>query len=947
MTSAYSGVIESQVEGLGGYQSIQTIGAIQQAMQQKIDINKEKVNATLAEFKLDLIREEDQAVFASKMKTLEDMANNSGSINFLDNSLPSAIRNHFSQAIDQETIKQVVNTKNIRAYDATVQDRRDKGKGAYNEANDWYGRQVAGYDSYLKGETDDLGSLVYTDYVDVNEKLNKNFNTWLKNSGHETNVIQDGDMKSDFFTLTKTRGVSEARIKEYIQSQIQSDPTIQKQLAINGKYQYRGVSDESMERQRNFDIDRGITSNKEEILKIKMQKDLYKKNSSEYKQLSAVEEALLNQNDIYKNQMELPFNRDSYEYGRVVENLMNSYAKTNAKFEVLDIKYDDLPFSIRERKAKLSIAQERLNIEKQKLADKQKEEKTKKDKENQDPLVVTSPLGSNEERQGTYAKELETNLQTDLDITVQMAKNEFPEQFRGMSDEEVTNQVVSMAKNVNNRDFGKGYSPAFTSALDKIGNGLEVVRTHKKAQYDTFSESVMKNIYDGILDGKNINLDHLAKGSPYLAKSAKSGKRWNNLTQKEKDVIMVETALYSKDNILSDDKTYGENSLDYVLDYIKETNPDLDFNTIREENKPGFGTAVLGAGQFILGGLGMGAGNVKNKAVQAFYNIAGYDEEADRVAKEDLFGEGWFKEGAKKIGKGLGSTANALTSDSSIWSIQGRQFGGDKTFGKDPTEQLRNFVKSGDTEKDNVAKKFIGDELDFKKTVLLDPSVNKSYHNTAKQLAQFYNLQMPDKETIIEVQSEGPNLRLTIVPDSRLSPIDRKTAFNFRSSVLVPKEDAGDLAKIYNDEISRNNDPRNEYNTINKTQINYSIPEDVMEVEQTLRSLNKRDPERYNGEGLKYMQSRYLTKEDYRELIKGFEEDKIIKAEEIINQEYVITPYTDTSGNVKVVINKKTGEGLKAIKMYDYIAKYRPEEFESLIPDYMYNFINEQLIGIE
>ena len=263
----------------------------------RYNANEAQVNQAIAQFSsIDLIREEDREYLYNNLKKVIDIVDNTDNIDFSKTGLGSDLATYISQAVDKNVLKQAANTRSIRNYNSNLEQIREKNPELYSQVNDQDARIQGGYYDYLSGEKNDLGSLNYVNFTDVQDNLIKK--SKQLNDLNPDRVIKVPDGKG-YFVEKQVKGLTQSEWLRVLPTMLtEQDRT---QLAINGRVRYgynnqSALLDINRIKQANtdkldkalIDIDSKIEliadeSSKEALKKEKRQiQDYYKKANASY-----------------------------------------------------------------------------------------------------------------------------------------------------------------------------------------------------------------------------------------------------------------------------------------------------------------------------------------------------------------------------------------------------------------------------------------------------------------------------------------------------------------------------------------------------------------------------------------------------------------------------------------------------------------------------------------
>lgn len=208
--------------------------------QSTIDTNfgilQQTVDQTLGQ---DLIRESDRQYLKDKVRGVINTLDRTDEIRFDSKKSRFTIQDALSEAAkDPEVLKQVANTKKIRQVQQFYQDRQKKGD--INQQNFEYAYQKSGINDYLNGQTNGVNDFRYSEYVDVDAKMDELARKLKAANPNEMISIQNpvtGQTVSKKVSL-----ITPDEMRQYLKVQLNADDL--KQMEIDGAMMY-GMNDQA------------------------------------------------------------------------------------------------------------------------------------------------------------------------------------------------------------------------------------------------------------------------------------------------------------------------------------------------------------------------------------------------------------------------------------------------------------------------------------------------------------------------------------------------------------------------------------------------------------------------------------------------------------------------------------------------------------------------------
>lgn len=364
MANAYS-VLVDHGDKLETTENAQYVGAIQHAMQQKFDINLAKIEDLIGKVStVPLVRDKDKKYLGDRLQTMLSMVDANSKLDLTDNTVASQINNYISSAVDDNVKEQISNSQKIYQFNNGLEELKVKDPKKYNEANHAYSLYKSGFDKYMKGESDSLGSMDYIPYTDksqVIDELKK-----IKDLKGDLNVetVDNNGGK----VVRKLSGLTSEEIYQYMPQLLSSQ--VLTQLRIDGWAKYKDNLPEAQKAlkerkdQETETLDNGI---KEQQAIIDNLTNTQEDRSLATKRLAQIKERKQQSEDNYKNidinnpeDLGYYLEKTGYEY---------SIARVASGRENVTYEKDDVFFAQKDLEIKL----EDLELKKQALAIKQGE----------------------------------------------------------------------------------------------------------------------------------------------------------------------------------------------------------------------------------------------------------------------------------------------------------------------------------------------------------------------------------------------------------------------------------------------------------------------------------------------------------------------------------------------------------------------------------------------
>ena len=633
----------------------QLTGTVQSAMQQTYSQNVSKVDELINQFtSVPLVRASDKKYLGERLQTLLSSVDKNVKSSWVSGNVTREVANHISSAIDDNVLKQMSNSQAIINFEQTAAEKKAKNPDLYNDANYMYAKDKAGYEAYMKGETDSIGSLQYVDYYDVNKHLTQEVEKFAKDRGYER-VLSD-DNNEYIYKTVHGKKVSPEEIGDYIKTKIDTDVRLKQQLLINSHAENRGFTDEQVLQKYSEFVNKEAQGYEEKIKVLQNQKK--NTNPDDVATLQALDSAIT-QTDTYRKSLLAQakpenFDRDAVQYTNYKNTLINNHAKTFSYEDITDVKFDDYQIKMMKAQGKLST--------------------------DGTPSVGVAGVGAGqmversiEDTPEGEVKDKFTQFYTDREKVWTDMTSHMKARLKAEGKEpSVANQnayYAGLKKAVDNGiDLNaSGYSSEDIKLYKKVeAYNKENYRMMKVAEeaYGDASEKTLDGLFGG--KSKDLNVDGLATTMPYTAGLLKKYNSSEQLSKKERDLALYEIAKNAKDTLIDDDKAKKQVEL-YMSLLEREnsfTKEDLKTN-LKTTEQPGFwsGTwdAAKGVANVVGGYLGSVTAGVTN------FRPESYEQSINQSAKQAELGSNQFGKGATQVGKWF---SNKFVTDADLADIQ-------------------------------------------------------------------------------------------------------------------------------------------------------------------------------------------------------------------------------------------------------------------------------------
>lgn len=233
-------------QSMGQYVDPVNEGLISQVLQskdKKYDYNVAKIDSLVQQYtNLPLLRAEDREYLKNRLDTVLNTVNHVSKLDMSNNNLTRQIEQTIGTAIDDHVITQMGISKSISNFEQGVAKTREKHPELYSDVNYTYAKKMAGVDDYMRGynskgeKVDAIGNLQYTDYKDVNKKLDSFIKDIYGMKKDQVVNIKKKDPVTGEYTGEMEKitisGLTPVQVKELAESQL--DASDMNQIKING-----------------------------------------------------------------------------------------------------------------------------------------------------------------------------------------------------------------------------------------------------------------------------------------------------------------------------------------------------------------------------------------------------------------------------------------------------------------------------------------------------------------------------------------------------------------------------------------------------------------------------------------------------------------------------------------------------------------------------------------
>lgn len=628
------------------------MGKVLMAKQGSFDAGLAQIDESLAAMKQQeniLIRPEDKARLAGNIQTLLNTVNSSGKLDLSSKNITRTIKNQIGTALDDYTVTQIGNSQKIRTAYAEASEKQKKGDATYNATNFNFMLAQAGVEDYIKGynskgeKVDNVGELVYDNYIDSIKLLKDDIDKWGKDYGIHAEWTKEGKAGDLIYTDIKHNVLRKEDVLERMKTSL--NPKIMKQFTIDAWAHYKGTNEEELHKDvtqfytsenAKEDINianaeaRKVGATKAEIIKIdaaianytsNKQANLEKINNKKY---NPEQEKTI----IYTNSL-LNGLAESYQKDEEVERVTNDSNLDIAKFNV-DVEY---------KKASLDQGQQRIDL-------------AKKANDIADTAnVIASGAGVKVDTQDATDTRTATEVATQTNADsyknlVTLLAKESKKYNASTTDAQRSAFIAGITKegNVSNVNT-ENYSAELIEAIDDFKAKSTIMQKGRQAIVNEITPSLI-NSYNAMVGSKKIDFNNLAITAPLTASYLKKGMTLEQI-QKQVDSkgnpIGKQTVAMIKHEMAVNSLNFmdvGNEDQKHSLELYVKNLENQSFLTadqkisMRSKDKQSFGV-MEGVGDMVGALLGIGGALFKNGASRLIARAQG-DADAFKKADEDF-----------------------------------------------------------------------------------------------------------------------------------------------------------------------------------------------------------------------------------------------------------------------------------------------------------------------
>lgn len=253
-------------------------GQVQQAMQQRYDVNSAKLEEMVQKVSsVPILQNDAKRYLQEKVQGLVNTVNAnlkvSGGRSILSNSATNSIIGYIGGAIDDKVKKHIKYSQDIANFEQGVAKLKEKDPKSYNQANYEFAQHQAGLQNYLSGTVDsDLGSLQYSPYKDyMTDSMEKA--TKLKQLKGDMVVEKPDPNNPNRMIKTTVEGLTAEEVMKYVPGILTAQD--EQQMMIDGWYEFKNNPTAARKSMTDF-----LTTKNEQLAKEIESYKAYDKNSN-------------------------------------------------------------------------------------------------------------------------------------------------------------------------------------------------------------------------------------------------------------------------------------------------------------------------------------------------------------------------------------------------------------------------------------------------------------------------------------------------------------------------------------------------------------------------------------------------------------------------------------------------------------------------------------------
>jgi len=517
---------------------------VMEMTQGKYDANKKQIQDTLDAFgAMQALRPEDNEYISAKLSDITTQINSLGEVNLAKSSHADTLLSKIkATARDPFIVSAMQNTAKFRQFQAGVEEIKKKDINLYDQSNYTDALELAGFDKYMSGESDEIGNLQYNPYTNVNKVLNEEVAKYAKDAGLEKYIDQQSG--EYYFKNVKGERVRKGDIINFIQGRL--DPSLKTQLQINARQTYKNLGDNEFN----------------QIIKGKYEQEVvqYERMNAELlaeKEKASETDRKLYENKIKENQSVIDsrkeeINRGTFDrnlqYGLYQNDLFNTIASVYGKDNIVDIDYNTIPLQIKQYESDLAYKAQTLNLKEIELGLKMGTG------QGGIGTALASDAVDDKEKPPVEVEAIKNfnNSWGDLKASFQAENPTIDEKnntkFNDLSPEGQAEYLKTLSSGTAKIDLkNSGLSENLRTSVARHSSDKKVYMEWKTEVVGTLDKEfsrVYTDMFEGLKNpsARGLNVKNLALTMPKTAEALQNKKDFNSLNETEKNVVRAEMA---------------------------------------------------------------------------------------------------------------------------------------------------------------------------------------------------------------------------------------------------------------------------------------------------------------------------------------------------------------------------------------------------------------------
>ena len=229
---------------------LQVVDNTLSTLQGKYNQNSALIDQTFAYYNENLkgIRTEDNQYIAEKLKrvksTIDEYKKKNVNLayNYNRDSIMSAVKETLNDPIVKDAIASRQNYVNLQSQISKI---KEKDSSKYSIQNEQFALEQGGFNAYMQGKTKVLGSMQYTEYIDLPAEHSKRLQEYVKNYDDEQYLGTQAHGRSPYHTVDiYGKRVLKSDLKKFLEASM--DGKERNQLSIDAWYNFKNVDDKSI-----------------------------------------------------------------------------------------------------------------------------------------------------------------------------------------------------------------------------------------------------------------------------------------------------------------------------------------------------------------------------------------------------------------------------------------------------------------------------------------------------------------------------------------------------------------------------------------------------------------------------------------------------------------------------------------------------------------------------